>query len=132
MRHFFSDSIYRLSCRTCNITNFVCILRNQGRGSNESVKADTAASPDSVTPESSGSPHRVTPSTAPPQTHDTDEERQKSPDDQNESSGSPHRVTPESSGSPDSITSMSLGSPNSVLGESVGSVGASRMTKTQI
>ena len=63
---FFSNSIYRLSCRTCNITNFVCILRVQGRGSNESVKADTAASPDSVRPESSGSPHRVTPSAASP------------------------------------------------------------------
>ena len=27
---FFSDSIYRLSCRTRNITNFVCILRPAG------------------------------------------------------------------------------------------------------
>ena len=30
VRHFFSDSIYRLSCRTRNITNFVCILRPAG------------------------------------------------------------------------------------------------------
>ena len=57
-------------------------LNVQGRGSNASVKADTAASPDSVTPESSQ------PGLEP--------------------GSSPY------------------------LGESVGSVGASRMTKTQI